>query len=213
VTGSGPPIMRPAPSGWAMTRPTRSPTATRASTTSPTPTPSVPACTPPSVRRTRCCPALRWVAVWRITSSRWPEPRRGSAQLVQRAEHRWLGDGRARQFHGRRRRVTGDRLLRSPDRRNRRTRRRRSAPHRSSLRRGKPSFHAAAGASGRPVECPRDPCAGQTYTVELNGIQVTQFTNPYADRGVPSRPDAPSFIGLQTHTGIVAFRNILIETV
>jgi Domain of Unknown Function (DUF1080) len=54
---------------------------------------------------------------------------------------------------------------------------------------------------------------GQTYTVELNGVQVTQFNNPHADRGVPSRPDAPSFIGLQAHTGIVAFRNIQIEAV
>ena len=54
---------------------------------------------------------------------------------------------------------------------------------------------------------------GQTYTVELNGFQVTQFTNPHVDRGLPSRPDAPSFIGLQAHTGIVAFRNIQIEAV
>jgi hypothetical protein len=48
-------------------------------------------------------------------------------------------------------------------------------------------------------------------TVELNGVQVTQFTNPHADRGLPSQPDAPSFLGLQAHTGIVAFRNIQME--
>jgi hypothetical protein len=52
-----------------------------------------------------------------------------------------------------------------------------------------------------------------TYTVQLNGIQVTEFTNPHADRGVPSRPDAPRFIGMQAHTGVVAFRNIEIEAV
>ncbi|HEX2362357.1 MAG TPA: DUF1080 domain-containing protein [Jiangellaceae bacterium] len=54
---------------------------------------------------------------------------------------------------------------------------------------------------------------GQTYTVDLNGVRVTQFDNPYADRGLPSRPDAPSFIGLQAHTGVVAFRSIEIEAV
>jgi choline dehydrogenase-like flavoprotein len=49
---------------------------------------------------------------------------------------------------------------------------------------------------------------GQTYTVQLNGVQVTQFNNPHAGRGLPSMPDAPSFIGLQAHTGNVAFRNL-----
>jgi hypothetical protein len=52
---------------------------------------------------------------------------------------------------------------------------------------------------------------GQTYTVRLNGVQVTQFNNPHAGRGLPSRPDAPSFVGLQTHIGNVAFRNIQLE--
>jgi choline dehydrogenase-like flavoprotein len=52
---------------------------------------------------------------------------------------------------------------------------------------------------------------GQTHTVKLNGAQVTQFDNPHAGRGLPSRPDAPSFIGLQTHTGAVAFRSIELE--
>jgi choline dehydrogenase-like flavoprotein len=51
----------------------------------------------------------------------------------------------------------------------------------------------------------------QTYTVLLNGAQVTQFNNPHAGRGLPSRPDAPSFIGLQAHTGNVAFRNIELQ--
>lgn len=52
---------------------------------------------------------------------------------------------------------------------------------------------------------------GQTYTVELNGVQVSLFNNPHAGRGLPSRPDAPSFVGLQAHTGAVAFRNILLQ--
>jgi Domain of Unknown Function (DUF1080)/GMC oxidoreductase len=52
---------------------------------------------------------------------------------------------------------------------------------------------------------------GQTYTVQLNGVQITQFNNPHAGRGLPSRPDAPSFIGLQAHTGAVGFRNIQLE--
>lgn len=54
---------------------------------------------------------------------------------------------------------------------------------------------------------------GQTYTVFLNGAQVAQFQNPHANRGLPSAPNAPSFIGLQTHGGAsrVAFRNIRIK--
>jgi choline dehydrogenase-like flavoprotein len=51
----------------------------------------------------------------------------------------------------------------------------------------------------------------QDYTVHLNGVQVTHFANPNSTRGLPSRPDAPSFIGLQAHTGTVAFRNIELE--
>jgi hypothetical protein len=35
--------------------------------------------------------------------------------------------------------------------------------------------------------------------------------NTDAARGLPSTPAAPSFIGLQTHTGRVAFRNIQIR--
>ena len=52
---------------------------------------------------------------------------------------------------------------------------------------------------------------GQTYTVLLNGTQVSQFTNPHAGRGLPSTPQAPSFIGLQAHSGRVAFRNVRIK--
>ena len=52
---------------------------------------------------------------------------------------------------------------------------------------------------------------GQAFAVQLNGVQVTQFNNPHDGRGLPSTPDVPSFIGLQAHTGNVAFRNIQIE--
>jgi hypothetical protein len=53
---------------------------------------------------------------------------------------------------------------------------------------------------------------GQAYTVFLNGTQVTQFSNPHANRGLPSAPGAPSFIGLQSYPGSrVAFRNIRIK--
>jgi 3-keto-disaccharide hydrolase/GMC oxidoreductase len=46
---------------------------------------------------------------------------------------------------------------------------------------------------------------GQTYTVLLNGVQVTTYTNPDPNRGTGS------FIGLQAHTGRVAFRKIQIK--
>ncbi len=50
---------------------------------------------------------------------------------------------------------------------------------------------------------------GQTYTVFLNGTQVTTFTNTDPTRGLPSTADDPSFIGLQTHPGSqMAYRNI-----
>src|SRR2546426_3946957 len=54
---------------------------------------------------------------------------------------------------------------------------------------------------------------GQTYTVFLNGEQVCLFNNPYPDRGLPSTPSVPTFIGLQTHSGRVAFRNIRIKRI
>ncbi len=52
---------------------------------------------------------------------------------------------------------------------------------------------------------------GQTYIVLLNGAQVTTFQNTTANRGLPSVPNAPSFIGLQSHTGRVAFRNVRVK--
>jgi len=54
---------------------------------------------------------------------------------------------------------------------------------------------------------------GQTYTVWLNGAQVTQFHNDDPGRGLPSAPDAPSFIGLQLIPGQhLAFRHIRIKS-
>ena len=49
---------------------------------------------------------------------------------------------------------------------------------------------------------------GQTYIVFLNGTQVTTFQNTQANRGLSN---VPSFIGLQSHTGRVAFRNIRVK--
>jgi choline dehydrogenase-like flavoprotein len=51
----------------------------------------------------------------------------------------------------------------------------------------------------------------QDYTVLFNGHQVTKFTNTQPGRGLPTTTAAASFIGLQTHTGRVAFRNIRIK--
>jgi len=57
----------------------------------------------------------------------------------------------------------------------------------------------------------------QTYTVFLNGNQVTSFTfhgDPNRpDRGLPSTPNAPRFIGLQAHPGAgrVMFRNLQLQ--
>lgn len=48
---------------------------------------------------------------------------------------------------------------------------------------------------------------GQTYTVMLDGTQTTTFTNRDPARGASS----PAFIGVQTHTGRVAFRAIRIR--
>lgn len=52
---------------------------------------------------------------------------------------------------------------------------------------------------------------GQTYTVGLNGTQVSRFDNPHEGRGLASKPNAPSFVGLQAHTGTVAFRSLELE--
>jgi len=58
---------------------------------------------------------------------------------------------------------------------------------------------------------------GQHYRVRLNGVDVTDFTfvpgsdAAHPDRGLPSTGAAPRFVGLQTHTGRVAYRNIQIR--
>jgi Domain of Unknown Function (DUF1080)/GMC oxidoreductase len=52
---------------------------------------------------------------------------------------------------------------------------------------------------------------GQVYDVSLNGTAVTHFVNGDATRGLPSTPGSPSFIGLQAHTGRVAFRRIQVK--
>jgi hypothetical protein len=55
---------------------------------------------------------------------------------------------------------------------------------------------------------------GQNYAVTLNGVPVTAFTfvpgsdAAHPDRGMPSTNAVPRFIGFQTHTRRVAFRNI-----
>jgi len=48
----------------------------------------------------------------------------------------------------------------------------------------------------------------QTYTVFLNGAKITEYVNPDLVRGSTANP---CFIGLQTHTGRVAFRRIQIK--
>jgi choline dehydrogenase-like flavoprotein len=52
---------------------------------------------------------------------------------------------------------------------------------------------------------------GQDYTVTLNGVQSTVVKNVNGNRGLPSKPGAPSFIGLQSHSGRVAFRHVRIK--
>jgi hypothetical protein len=59
---------------------------------------------------------------------------------------------------------------------------------------------------------------GHRYRVRLNGTDVTDFTfvpgsDPaHPDRGLLGTTAVPRFIGLQTHTGRVAFRNIQIRS-
>lgn len=48
---------------------------------------------------------------------------------------------------------------------------------------------------------------GQSYTVFLNGQKITEYQNPDLNRGT----ETPGYIGLQTHTGRVAFRRIQIK--
>jgi Domain of Unknown Function (DUF1080)/Polymer-forming cytoskeletal len=61
---------------------------------------------------------------------------------------------------------------------------------------------------------------GQEYTVLLNGHQVCRFRNRDKERGLPSAPGAPAYVGLQVHpplagqadaAGRVSFRNIRIK--
>jgi choline dehydrogenase-like flavoprotein len=57
---------------------------------------------------------------------------------------------------------------------------------------------------------------GQTYVVRLNGQETTRFTRKNTDvnRGNPPSVDANSgFVGLQTHTGKVAFANVRVKTI
>ncbi len=57
---------------------------------------------------------------------------------------------------------------------------------------------------------------GQTYTVLLNGTQVTSFTfaagsdGAHPDRGLPGTAAVPRYVGVQAHTGRVLFRRIRI---
>jgi hypothetical protein len=58
---------------------------------------------------------------------------------------------------------------------------------------------------------------GQHYRVKLNGVDTTDFNfiagsdSAHPDRGLPSTNAVPRFIGLQTHTGRIAYRNIQIK--
>jgi choline dehydrogenase-like flavoprotein len=54
--------------------------------------------------------------------------------------------------------------------------------------------------------------AGDVYTVRLNGQQTTTYTNTDTYRGKSVKVDKDSgFIGLQSHTGRVSFRNVRIK--
>jgi hypothetical protein len=54
---------------------------------------------------------------------------------------------------------------------------------------------------------------GDRYTVTLNGVQTTDFTNGDAKRGQsPAANAASGFIGLQAHSGRVGFRNIRVKS-
>jgi hypothetical protein len=58
---------------------------------------------------------------------------------------------------------------------------------------------------------------GQQYTVRLNAVDVTSFLfvpgsdAAHPDRGLPTTNAVPRFVGLQIHTGRVAFRRIQIK--
>jgi hypothetical protein len=54
--------------------------------------------------------------------------------------------------------------------------------------------------------------SGDTYQIRLNGHLTSTYTNPDAGRGVSADHDPGSgFIGLQQHTGAVAFRAVRIQ--
>lgn len=58
----------------------------------------------------------------------------------------------------------------------------------------------------------RKSAVGDVYTVHLNGELTTTYTNTDAYRGKPMSDDVDSgWIGLQSHTGRVGFRNIRIK--
>jgi len=85
------------------------------------------------------------------------------------------------------------------------------------------AIYSFAGPSGVPVKPLGEWNAyeitvqGQQYKVRLNGVSVTDFTfaagsdAAHPDRGLPSTVPVPRFIGLQAHTGRVAFRNVQIK--
>lgn len=53
---------------------------------------------------------------------------------------------------------------------------------------------------------------GDQYTVRLDGNQTSTFTNTNRARGQPGTPDlSTGFLGVQSHTGRVAFRNIRVQ--
>lgn len=51
---------------------------------------------------------------------------------------------------------------------------------------------------------------GQHYRVRLNGIVVSEFTNPDPNRAKATAPGAPAYFGVEAERGHVAFRNISI---
>ena len=71
--------------------------------------------------------------------------------------------------------------------------------------------HAADG-KGQPLEVRGFEVDPPDFTVALNGQIVNQFHftgDPQSPRrGLPSTPQQPRFIGLQTHTGQALFRRI-----
>jgi hypothetical protein len=53
---------------------------------------------------------------------------------------------------------------------------------------------------------------GDQYTVRLDGNQTSTFTNTDSARGQPGAADlSTGFLGVQSHTGRVAFRNVRVQ--